>query len=275
MIWVNTNKSTRTRGLFSYVFQFFSIVDRFPNDEIYINLRGATSYYDRRKGKNVWEYYFEQPFGLTYEQVRSRPDVQTGHFMQHFVRWGKINNTKDFPKEQIATMRRYCDKYIHIKDHILDIVGEFHGKYMQGKKVLGIQKRGTDHYRIGHGRKHPEMRKADFFLDQVNKHVSSYDLVYLITDERDTVKRFKQEYGNQLIHYDDAILSQSDGPDLHSFGKFDEHAYKRGEDVVVEMLLLSRVDFLLCVSSNVSSMSIGMNSALEYQYIDRHVRYVG
>ena len=97
-----------------------------------------------------------------------------------------------------------------------------------------------------------------------------YDKLFLITDEIQTLELFRERYGQELIHYDNASLS-SNGQGIHRGGS-EESKYKLGEDVVLEAELMSKVDYLLAMNSNLSLWAI-LRQDKGYSFIDKGIEY--
>lgn len=263
------------KGFFAYLFEVLSELDFWEKElgplKPYIELTPhknyAIPYYEAARGSNVWDYYFEQ------ERVSEDAKVTRG--MEHYNYGYKKKGTIDQGSELFDRFRELVHKYIFPKAHIMKIVNEFYDKHMEGKRVVGLQKRGTTHLLKGHGRGLQGQMTFKFYIDKLRGHLKHYDGFLLLTDEQDTVEVFRSKYPNDLIHYDSACLSRSGGEQIQ-FGGGQVPPYKRGEDVLVEALLATRVDKWLAVSSNVSSGIITLaDDGFDYEYIDKEFFYRG
>lgn len=223
--------------------------------------------------QNAWEYYFEPVSEAKYEQndyVDHRFKAPNGFFFP----W------KDF--SEIETMRpiafRLIEKYIKIKPFILDIVEDFYNKNMKNNIVVGIHLRGTN--------------KGDEVTNTINptdviKKAQKYaylgastgkNVKYLIaSDEQklmDLAKKELSKYSDstvngEVINYE-AERATGNKTNYYTFvGTQMENGFfaKRGLDVLVEVLLLSKCDYFVHTISNVSTAAICFNpNLIHYQF---------
>lgn len=128
---------------------------------------------------------------------------------------------------------------------------------MKDLKVLGIHKRGTD-ISIHH-----DKLDIDTYFSEIDLIKSEYDVILLCTDELLVVDMFKNRYDN-IITFESKTLSEN--KNIPSF-KYRKDGYLMGFEVIVESILLSKSDFLLKTSSNVSNFSLLYNPFLKYKNI--------
>lgn len=268
------DRAYKGKGFFAYLFEVLSELDFWEKElgplNPYIELSPydnySIPYHDPDHGDNVWDYYFEQEKACAAKVV----------FGMHHYNYGyKGTGSIDQGSELFKRYRELTHRYIHPKPHIMKLVDDFYDEHMKGKRVVGIQKRGTTHLIRGHGRGLTGKMNFTFYVDKLRSFLKHYDNLLLLTDEQDTVEAFRSKYPDVMIHYDAAALSQSGGDQIQ-FGGGDVPPYKRGEDVLVEALLATRCDKWLAVSSNVSSGVIVLaQDDFDYEYIDKDFFYRG
>lgn len=246
--------------------ELWRLEDSFKQFKLYVEIGPKSYFYDKRKGANPWEYYFFQP--TENDSDLSLYEKEKNHPFQH-IRLGFRERTFDY---EISVFQKLKDlnKYIKPKPHILNIVNDFYHKNMDSERVLGVQKR---HARELHHHALRSQIPLDYYFKKIDEELSkgNYSKLLLATDVQNVVSIFKSRYGNFLIHYDDALLSK-DGEEI-SLGVSKENPYKVGEDAIVETLLLSKVDHLLAISSNISKSAIIFGDNLKYTFIDKHICY--
>lgn len=248
-------------GLFSTVLKTLSNISAIEgsDDKLYVNWDKNLPYLDPSHGSNVWEYYFIQPFNVSPSELEN-PYQTTPLLGGGTPFYGIIR-----PSEaQLAEGRMLCKKYIRIQPHILKLVDDFmtENKLKNGE-YFAMHRRGTDHKMDA-----PILPLEDFYREADELFVK-YDKCVLCTDEVKTVDAFKERYGDKVCTYD-AIRSEDD-KGVHC-GGFKSSAYKIGEDVMVEALLMSNSDFLIKTVSGVSLFSIYFNDTLNYKDIDLHTQ---
>jgi hypothetical protein len=253
----------RYAGLMSYFIQVIAnlyVVENTRN-KLYIKFDENMRYQDLRYGKNVWDYYFDQPFNFTKEEVDAALKIKDVWFDNNLAIPSRLT------PDVINAGGNIVKKYINLKSHITEKIDKFLTENTQpGDKILAVHKRGTDHITDA-----PILPLKTYF-DYIDERIISYDKLLLCTDEEYTVQEFKQKYGNKLITYDSIRATDKNNLGVHqSVGLTDP--YKMGEDVIIETYLMSQSDFLIKTVSNVSNAALIINPALKYVEIDTTIDY--
>jgi len=239
-----------------------------------------TRFLDPARGNDVWEQYFE-PVGpvssaeaerllddpesasITRQWRRvdaSLPDRIRKHpdsiFTWTFAHWRKSPpaDVVAWFEEQRRKGRETVRRHVRVKPHVLDQVDDFFDREMKGRYVLGVHMRGTDlHYA-------PPISPAEYF-EPIDRHLARHPgaLVYLATDQVQYVELMRRRYPDVLIGRDCLRSETSTAPFELSAGS----PYEKGEDVLIDILLLSRCSFLIRGASNVPEMAIYFSDGLE------------
>lgn len=137
--------------------------------------------------------------------------------------------------------------------------------YFQDLRVLGVHKRGTDHH------KHGAILPDDFFIKKVKNELknNTYDKIFLITDEYNSLELFKKEFGDMLLYTDSVKSKTNEALHMSSF----EDRYKLACDVVTDAVLLSLTNYKLITRSNVSTFSLLCNLDKNFKCLDKHIQY--
>jgi hypothetical protein len=148
-----------------------------------------------------------------------------------------------------------------------DFINNIRKDVFNNKKVLGVHKRGTDHYQHGQNRTNVEVME---FINNEYKN-NNYDNVFLITDDLTSFDFFKQQLGDTLIHTSATKVNGNNG--VHTSNHVDR--YKIAEEVVTDAILLSLTDFKLLTKSNVSTFSNICNLKQDtFTYMDKFINYI-
>ena len=238
---VKLDDGINERGFFSVILQMISIKIINPNIPFYIDLSNWKLYQNKEKD-NVWEYYFEQYYDKFETNVIR---LNTNTLVNYADRFRALN----LIRSQIKDLK--------IKQPILDKISLF-DKYFD-KKVLGVHKRGTD------SDEHRPIISMDGYFKQIDENINNYDYLYVCSDEQFAIDAFKDRYKDKIFLYDNAFRSNSKIP-IHKFSNECE-PYKKGEDVLIEAILLSKCDYLLLADSNVAFFSIYYNDN-KFKFID-------
>jgi len=245
---VNTN-----HGLFSNVLCAMSALHYADDNNLNLNINITNNRYTDNN-ENIWDLLFNQPKLINPESENTLIDNWTPYGCTFC---STLNETNAILYQNLLK------KYDIIRQKDIDICKNF----FQGEdltKVIGIHKRGTDHYL--HGSFIPLDRYFNSIDEEIEK--NKYEKVFLITDEEETVNLFIQKYGRNLI-YTDSFRSTDSRP-IHDYSF--KNIGNRLFDVYHDALKLSLCDKIIVTSSNVSAFSIIANNN-KFKYIDTDIVY--
>lgn len=232
-----------------------------------------TRFLDPAHGDNVWEQYFEPVGPLSSADVRAmiaadgdgvrRPEILRGDaslaqrirdheesiFTWMFGRWRQDppDDLRAWFSEQRRKGRETVSRYVRVRPHILEKVDRFFAENLVRGHTLGVHLRGTDlHYA-------PPVSPAECF-GPIERYLGEHPdgRVFLATDQVQYVEVMRKRYGD-LVRYRDCLRStDAKAP----FNRPEGSPYQKGEDVLIDILLLSRCDFLIRGASNIPEMAI-------------------
>ena len=248
---------------FYHVLFHISIAD-FYNWVPVVDMENYKTLYNEKKKifstRNSWEYYFNQQKSLSDIDFKNNKIVfSDGNFNIKFFKDHYYGNEDYFYK--IFT------KYISIKPNINNHITSFKKKYFNDYQIIGVHWRGTDITTAKYKNKKSALyqyRKKitiDDFAKKIDPILKKDKKIkiFLSTDEKEYVKQFKDLYGNKVI-YTKCFRSNSNNP-IHLNNDYvrKNHRYKLGFEVIVDSLLLSDSDILICRKSNVTNAAILFN----------------
>lgn len=256
--------------------------------EIYTDIR--TGGYAESLDVNCWNRVFEQPFGITEEEsktfeVRTNFDIighpngdygtttpDTGYWNLHYS--GGTVESRMFWRDPdfLSIHRDIVKKYAVVNKKILNRVEEFLLPY-EGKSILGIHKRGRSHFISGHGNGQGHLTGMDVVVPIVEREASGYDYIFVMSDEPFLYQTFKSIYGDKVIFFDDKTQYTQHWDDLNRHQLTGDQKVELLENLMTEMLILSRCDKMLLTSSNVSHMSLLFSNKNNFKFYDDAVYY--
>ncbi len=231
-------------------------------------------FHDASTGPNVWDYYFEPPAGVTSDALtqmidsgdydprrvrrlrdfvsrRSRlvaPWVQLHYGLGPFrdfdrvatFPFGRAPMSRDalavWMRDRRARGREVAGRFLSVKPHVLAKADAFYERCMAGRRVIGAHVRGSD---FSYAFPTPPERYFEFLDEELSRDADTH--VFLATDQRQFVESFQQRYGDRVLVYD---CLRSDG-DTAPFEMTERTPYTRGEEPLLDTLLLSRCNYLL------------------------------
>jgi hypothetical protein len=196
-------------------------------------------YYDPAVGSNWWEYFFYpipiQPAKKLKMRVLSLREA--GNFA-HYV-------------QCLSRQRGHAliQKYIRIKQPILDEIEHFTKKHFADSYIIGIHYRGTDKL-IGEAKRVPYEKMKIAIREAINailKEKKQKYRLFIATDEKPFLNYIRKNFFCPII-YTNAYRSLDDQP-VH---KIEQSGYQKGKEALIDCLLLARCSFLIRTESNLS-----------------------
>lgn len=248
---------------------------------------GPNPYFDAAHGDNLWDYFFEPVDGVTYSEVQAMvadPDHPLGPadltslssedlwFMHQydpqslfgypygFYRY-KIRYDAAWFERNRREANRLIEKYVRIKRNVLEEVNGFVERNMAGRPVIGVHARGTDKGAAGCMPALRDIVPPEEYIPEIDAYLSSHPggRIFVATDQRQYIEFFREHYGDIVLSYDALRSTDHRAPfELETAGN-----YRKGWDVLVDALLLSRCDFLLKCSSHVGETALWFNPELK------------
>jgi hypothetical protein len=219
--------------------------------------------------RNAWEYYFEQPAGISVSQaLKLDPLDYRGDCIGLFI-GGPEPDSSDVLAER---GRELVKKFVRVKPDILAKADAVLPPGVHGD-VLGVHVRGTD-MRRGYCTAHPIPASALAHLEEAVAldRERAFARVFLACDESETVELFQKQFGDRLLtlkaHRTSADKDVSGGYEWLFDARRELHRYHLGLEVLLDALLLARCGTLLCGISNVS------RAARYFSDTSQAVRYI-
>lgn len=201
-------------------------------------------YLDPQVGSDWWNYYFE-PI-----KVGSRKNAKTRRLsngIRHELAFNAISS--------ISRQRAFelIQRYVHIKAPIQEKIDLFVHENFIDKFIIGVHYRGTDKSieapRVPYQKVHDELDKI---ITNLGKDINY--LIFVATDEQNFIDYIRLQYPLRVCCLD-AIRSQ-DGKPIH-FNQ--SNPYRKGEEALIDCILLSKTHILVRTHSNVSASAGNFN----------------
>ena len=202
-------------------------------------------YYDAAYGPNWWEYYFE-PISIGDETNTIPVLTANGPVGIDCAMLTEFQLNKKQVNEII-------NKYIRIKPYIQNKINDYVNSHFRTSFVIGVHYRGTD--KSIEAPRVTYQAMASLISKEAKKHKRKSVKVFIATDEQPFLAYMKKLYPAHVVSYEDAIHSTSATPIHKTVGQ----KYKKGEDALMDCLLLSKCHVLIKTSSNLSLVSTYFN----------------
>lgn len=252
---------------------------------------GPNAFHDPAHGDNTWDYYFEPVSGLTFDELRARvgdphdplswsdvveldsdflwylhafdPDsvynYPYGYYEKH-----PVEDVEAWYAQQRARARRYLARYVRPKPHILAKVDEFWRRHLEGFEVLGVHMRGSDKGITNTVAALNRIVEPEEYFPHIDRFLREAPgaRIFLATEQSQFVDQVRERYGERVVTRD-VIRTSAFGPVSNPFLVSAGDGYAKGEEVLIDCLLLSRSRRLLRCTSAVGEYAVYFNEALE------------
>ena len=218
---------------------------------------------------NAWEYYFEQPSGISLEEAECSKEtvrLTVGKYpvpRQDFALFTNQDGQLDY-------WRGICRKYIRFSQAVLDRLEHEKTKF-SGKKVLGVSLRGTD-YTALKLRNHAVQPAYEQVIAKASETMKAqnYDALYLSTEDKKIIAAFTEAFGEKLILPEGEYVDFDDKSDkwitLYSTHRKNDK-YLMGLEYVVSKLLLVECNGFITSITNGSATAMMLSKGWEYLYV--------
>lgn len=250
-------------GFFSAFIQILHELAWCKHDETPYVLWDSRSLYYNPQGfnekHNVWEYYFEPA-----SEVPSTTHDNTDLYADRYINFDFSQTARDFAHKIIK-------KHVKIRPTVQDKIDHFYQQQMAHKKTIGIHLRGTD--------KKIEMAPTptQIIVAEALKHADENTQFLVASDEQQLVDLASKLLAPHRVISYDCYRSKNNHP-LHltaATAKQEEKpaASQLGEDILVEVLLLSQCDIFIHTSSNVAAGVLYFNPDLKHVLLGYNILY--
>ena len=245
-------------------------------DNIYMDMysNGKCIVYDKDYGKkenikNPFEYYFEPKFTLK-DKMKSI-DFPKNHWSMSFFEYGKINlQYKEIYKK---IKEKFYNDY-RIKNDILLFANNFFETNFKNSRVLGVHIRTTDMMATN-----KKQHKFDYFIMKINEIIlnNKIDKIFIASDNNECIKKLIKIFYNKEILYIENIERVNNFNDVRGshnrintgdvkYNNRKYHNYLCGKEAIIDVLLLTKCNYLLRSYSSLSDAAIILNENIEKVY---------
>jgi len=240
-------------GLFSTFNTIMGALDAYDCGRISslrIDFGKQGSYFDLEQGDNWWTYYFEP--------------ISLGRGTELFPTYKKIEFAYKAQYE-MSKERAYAliQKYIHVLPHIDQKVQEFCKENFDGHFVIGLHYRGTDKSTEAESVSYDQIQAA--LAPVLLAHKDEAVKIFLATDDAFFAQRFQKDFSNYVVMRNTLRSNTQEG--IHA--RKDLNGYRKGEEAVIDCLLLARCSFLLKMASNLSDCSLRFQPDLPVIHLNK------
>jgi hypothetical protein len=220
------------------------------------------SYLDPRRGPNWLQYYFDATGPMNTEEIASRV-----RYTKKISRWRQLG-PPILSGLSLEDGARILYKYLHPKPHISRIVDDFWAAMGSKGPVVGVHFRGTDHWEEAPRVSYEHC--LNVLKDYLHAH-QAIEAVFVATDEQAFVDFIKKSMNRSVpVYSHNDYYRSTDSDNQPVFRKaVGEGGYEKGEDALVNALLLSKCSTLIRTTSCLSGWASIFNPGLKVILLNR------
>lgn len=223
---------------------------------------------------NAFEFFFEQPYGLTWDDVTSGMNVvKSDKFHFRYIldeldandidRYGEYTDFYSY-------LSKVQHKYIKLNSQTQTAIMNDMKMLMGNKRILGVHHRGTDFKRQYYD--HPIYVSIEEKIEAVKRVCNEYDGIFLATDDADAVLAMKKEFGDKLYYYEDVSRSPGD-IGVHLLNKKEDDSdrgYRLGYEIIRDVYTLARCNALIAGRSKVTTVAqiVKLSQNESYEHLE-------
>jgi hypothetical protein len=203
-------------------------------------------FYEPAHGPNWWQYYFE-PVDLG--PGGGGVEARVGPLQhQSFAEAGER-----LARENAAELVR---RHIRPRPHVARAVDAYAAGQFAGAYVVGIHYRGTNKFEEAPRVPYDAVRAAA--AEALERAGSATRRIFLATDEQPFLDYMRAQFPDTLLYRE--MFRSADGRPIDEVNE--DGNYRKGEDAVIDCLLLARCRALIRTASNLSVCATLFNPAL-------------
>jgi hypothetical protein len=225
--------------------------------------------------KNAWEYYFNQPTVYTLKDAYTARNV----ILSNMNITNKIDGSFSYYNDAniISLYHENITKYMRFNDKVIQTF-ECQRKllFSNRKNILGVQFRGTDYNIPRFSGGHKTMPSINVFIQKTKELFEMWNMeyIYFTSEDENVLNEFKKIFKNKLVFYQHPRVSDYNGKDYITTVQFEKgrefDKYFRGLEYIVDVLLLSECDSIICpiVNGSIAAMELKNTKYINSYFFD-------
>lgn len=218
------------------------------------------SFFDPKRGANWWNYYF-YPI-----EIGSKENARVTS-CENYLHGYQFANELELSKSR-REVHRIIQKYIRIMEPIERKVDDFVAKEFNHSFVIGVHYRGTDKGSEAPKVSYEEMKA---YVDEALSKCDAEAKIFVASDEEAFVSYMQKCFPDRLIYF--SAIRSSDELPIHRNMNLD--GYQKGEEALIDCLLLSHCQILIRTSSNLSLCAGYFNPSLPIVEVNSRYDWYG
>lgn len=208
---------------------FIPVIDMQTKENIFFDKKA-------RKKINAWEMFFEQPAGVTFEQIKNKTNKIV---LENPTGPSDLFELLAAP-EVVKYWRKLCEKYIHCHASVSEIIQKYEREFAGGDRFLGVLARGTDY--LNPAVQHALMPPLKELLAGAKELMerNQCNRVFVATEDEEILQAMKQEFGDELLFVDQKRYRGEQQDKLGHLSDYINGAIEMNRSYLAAMYLLAK-----------------------------------
>lgn len=208
---------------------FIPVIDMQTKENIFFDKK-------TRKKVNAWEMFFKQPAGVTFEQIKDKPNKIV---LENPT--GPSDLFELLAAPGVAEYwRRLCEKYIYCHEAVSEIILKYEKEFAGNDRFLGVLARGTDY--LNPAVQHALMPSVKELLAGVKESMerNQCNRIFVATEDEEILQAMKQEFGDRLLFVEQKRYRGEQQDKLGHLSDYVNGAIEMNRSYLAAMYLLAK-----------------------------------
>lgn len=223
---------------------FIPVIDMQTKENIFLSKK-------ERKKINAWELFFNQPAGVSFEDIKNKPNK--------IILENPLGPSNLFELAATPDMTHYwrilCDKYTPFSKEVEAVIEKYADMFQPEDRVLGVLARGTDYLNPGVG--HPVQPSTEEVIRRAKESMerNQCSKVFVATEDDNILKAMQEEFGDSLLYVDQKRYQGMQADKLGHLTDYRNDAIEMNRSYLAAMYFLSKCN---CFFGGVTTGTIGV-----------------
>lgn len=235
---------------------YIPVVDMQTKENIFLNKA-------QRRERNVWEDFFKQPAGVSFDEVRNKKNTMIlenprlpGSSMMQLMAMDK----------QTAYWRKLCKKYIRFSDAVEAEIKKYSNEYDKRDRYLGVLARGTDYLSKGVGHAvQPDMATLSEKIRSVKEEYNC-DGIFLATEDQQILDELNKAFPEMIMTVDQKRYRGVQDEKLGQKADYKKDAIAMNISYLAAIYYLSKCSCLITADTGGASGAYILSGGYEYTH---------
>lgn len=211
---------------------FVPVIDMQTKENIFVNKHD-------RKTVNAWEYFFEQPAGVSFADVKNKPNKI---IIENPIGPSNLFELLVAEKRITEYWRMLCKKYIRYTQDVKQEIKKYENVFADGDKFLAVLARGTDYLNPGVG--HPVQPNIETIVARTKVIMEEHNCnkIFLATEDEIILKALKDAFGDCVYYVEQKRYSGEQKDKLGKLHDYKKDAVAMNVSYLAAMYLLAKCD---------------------------------